>query len=122
MIAKPLRVDEDELVHESSTNVRPQFVNEARVSARLNNLAESQILHRGLRLRTSTPQLHVEGPPILAEVVPDPDDPCVGGPSVWGALGPARPITGRSVDQRPLIRPIVRLERRERAGVPDRSN
>ena len=34
--------------------------------------------------------------------------------AVWGALGPARPITGRSVDQRPLIRPIVLAETKDR--------
>src|SRR5207248_7164774 len=53
VIAKPLRVDEERLAHESSTDVRPQFVNDARVPARLNNLAEPQILHRRLCLSTT---------------------------------------------------------------------
>jgi hypothetical protein len=41
VIVKPLRVDEDWLAHESSANVRLQFVYDARVPARLNNVAES---------------------------------------------------------------------------------
>src|SRR6185503_8149266 len=73
VIVKPLRVDEDWLAHESSTNVRPQFVYDARVPARLNNVAEIQTVHRGLRLCTRTPQLHLEGPPILAEVIREPN-------------------------------------------------
>ncbi len=72
---KPLRVDEDRLAHESSTNVRSQFVNDARVPARLNNVAETQIVPRRLRLSSRTLQLHFERAPILAEVVREPKDP-----------------------------------------------
>src|SRR4249919_3549448 len=75
VIAKPLRVDEERLAHESSMDVRLQFVNDARVPARLNNLAEPQTLHRRRRLTASAAQLHFEGPPIFAEVVRQPNDP-----------------------------------------------
>jgi hypothetical protein len=72
---KPLRVDEERLAHELSANIRPQFVNDARVPAWLNNVAEIQITHRRLRLSTKTPQLHLERPAILAQVVDEPNDP-----------------------------------------------
>ena len=72
---KAIIVDDERLAHESSTNIRPQLVDDVRVPARLNDFAETEIVHRRLRLSTRTLQLHLEGPPILAEVVRDSNDP-----------------------------------------------
>ena len=54
VIVKPLRVGEEWLVHESSTNIRPQFVDDVGVPARLNDVAEIQTVHRRLCLSRRT--------------------------------------------------------------------